>query len=99
MTDTERRIEVLQPGLDAIRRNFADVRQQVSTDDKIGAFFVERLDLALESTVGYIVLAKADLAYPVAILPRSMLELTMTTFWAASTPERAIEASSANAAR
>jgi hypothetical protein len=98
MTNIERLIEALQPEVDAMRTDLVGMRQQVASDDAISAFFVERLELAVETVIGCIVLAKGDLAYPVAILARSVLELAMVTFWAASNSDRANEASGASTA-
>ena len=88
----------LQIELDTIRRDLAELRPLVATDDVTGAYFIERVELALESMAGCILLAKAGLAFPLGILARSLLEMNMGTFWAASMPERAVDASGATAA-
>jgi hypothetical protein len=98
MTEVERLTEAIRPELYTIRHDLRDLRSLVEADDKIGNFLIERIELAMETTLGCIVLARGDLAYPVATLARNMLELTIGTFWAASSPERAAEASGASVA-
>jgi hypothetical protein len=66
-SDTERLIEALRPELETIRQDLMGLRPQAADDDTIGAYFIERLELALEGSVGCILSAKADLAFPVAM--------------------------------
>ena len=74
--------KTLQHELTNAARDISRLRSEIDPSDQRAIFFLSRLMIACENTVGCILLGKSNLAAPLATVGRSLFESVISTYWA-----------------
>ena len=75
--------------LGTVRADFELLSATVTPDNKIAHHLIDRLRIASDNVAGCVILAEHDLASPLLIVGRSIVESLFVTYWATRNKENA----------
>lgn len=75
--------------LSAVRADLELLNAEVTPDNQVARHLINRLRIATDNVAGCILLVEHDLASPILIVGRSIVETLFVTYWATRTEENA----------